>query len=79
MAAEPVDFSSVIGDPLDGAEVIPIVASTVVAFIGRTERELEDFRWLVEELRVQVFAPELKTAIPVSPPRVQEVWASLSR
>lgn len=38
MAAEPVDFSSGSGDPLDGAEVIPIVSSTIVAFIGRTER-----------------------------------------
>ncbi len=46
---------------------------------GRTERELDDFAWLVEELRVQVFAPELKTAVPVSLPRVQELWASLSR
>ncbi|MGE0402907.1 MAG: DUF3418 domain-containing protein, partial [Kofleriaceae bacterium] len=46
---------------------------------GRTERELDDFAWLVEELRVQVFAPELKTAVPVSLPRVQELWSSLSR
>jgi ATP-dependent helicase HrpA len=46
---------------------------------GRTPRELEDFRWLLEELRVQVFAPELKTAIAVSLPRVQELWASLAR
>ena len=38
MAAEPVDFSSGSGDSSDGAEVIPIVSSTVVAFIGRTER-----------------------------------------
>lgn len=46
---------------------------------GRTERELDDFAWLVEELRVQIFAPELKTAVPVSLPRVQELWTSLSR
>jgi len=38
MASEPVDFSSGAGDSEDGAEVIPIVAPTVVAFIGRTER-----------------------------------------
>ncbi len=35
MASEPIDFS---GGDHDGAEVIPIVAPTVVAFIGRTER-----------------------------------------
>jgi uncharacterized protein len=38
MASEPVDFSAESADPLAGAEVIPIVAPTVVAFIGRTER-----------------------------------------
>ncbi|MCE9576747.1 MAG: ATP-dependent RNA helicase HrpA [Deltaproteobacteria bacterium] len=46
---------------------------------GRSMTELEDFGWLVEELRVQVFAPELKTAVPISLPRLQELWASLSR
>src|SRR5688572_19758375 len=38
MASEPVDFSAGLGEPQDGAEVIPIVSPTVVAFIGRTER-----------------------------------------
>ena len=38
MASEPVDFSAGSGEPEDGAEVIPIVTPTVVAFIGRTER-----------------------------------------
>ncbi|MFO0658923.1 MAG: DUF3418 domain-containing protein [Polyangiaceae bacterium] len=38
---------------------------------------LEEFRWLIEELRVSVFAPELKTAVPVSPKRVEEVLRSL--
>ena len=46
---------------------------------GRSDRELDDFGWLVEELRVQIFAPELKTAVPVSPARVHELWAALSR
>ncbi|HEX8109402.1 MAG TPA: DUF3418 domain-containing protein, partial [Kofleriaceae bacterium] len=45
----------------------------------RSLDELDEFRWLVEELRVQIFAPELKTAVPVSPQRLQEVWARLSR
>ena len=38
MASEPIDFSSGSANPDDGADVIPIVAPTVVAFIGRTER-----------------------------------------
>ena len=46
---------------------------------GRPAAQLDDFAWLVEELRVQTFAPELKTAVPVSPQRVQEAWAKLAR
>jgi hypothetical protein len=38
MASEPIDFSSGPATDPDDAEVIPIVAPTVVAFIGRTER-----------------------------------------
>ena len=38
MASEPVDFSAGAADCQAGAEVIPIVTPTVVAFIGRTER-----------------------------------------
>jgi ATP-dependent helicase HrpA len=46
---------------------------------GRRLTELEEFGWLVEELRLQTFAPELKTAVPVSPQRLQDVWAKVSR
>jgi ATP-dependent helicase HrpA len=41
--------------------------------------ELDEFGWLIEELRVQTFAPELKTAVPISPARLQDVWASIAR
>ena len=46
---------------------------------GRSPKELDDFAWLVEEGRVQVFAPELKTAIQISLPRIKDVWESLAR
>jgi len=46
---------------------------------GRPVAELAEFGWLIEELRVQTFAPELKTAVPISPARLQDVWARLSR
>jgi ATP-dependent helicase HrpA len=46
---------------------------------GRRPEELEQFRWLIEELRVQVFAPELRTPMPVSLPRIQDLWAALVR
>ena len=39
--------------------------------------ELEDFRWWLEELRVSLFAQELKTAFPVSPKRLQKRWEEL--
>lgn len=46
---------------------------------GVSPEDLETFRWLVEELRVSLFAPELKAAVPVSPQKVAEMWKSLTR
>ena len=39
--------------------------------------QLEQFRWLLEELRVQLFAQELKTPAPVSTKRLQKMWEGL--
>ena len=41
---------------------------------GRRDPKLEDFRWLVEELRVSLFAQELRTPLPVSAKRLQRFW-----
>ena len=41
--------------------------------------QLEEFGWMVEEFRVQTFAPELKTAVPVSPQRLADLWARVAR
>ncbi|MDR2208313.1 MAG: ATP-dependent RNA helicase HrpA, partial [Azoarcus sp.] len=38
--------------------------------------ELEAFRWLLEELRVSLFAQTLKTPMPVSVKRLQKIWES---
>jgi len=38
---------------------------------------LEQFRWLLEELRVQLFAQELRTPTPVSIKRLQKMWENL--
>ncbi|MFZ6772959.1 ATP-dependent RNA helicase HrpA [Undibacterium sp. SXout7W] len=38
-----------------------------------------EFRWLLEELRVSLFAQELKTPMPVSVKRLQKVWESMQR
>jgi len=40
---------------------------------------LEEFRWLLEELRVALFAQELRTPAPVSVKRLQKVWESRQR
>ena len=39
-----------------------------------SDARLEEFRWLLEELRVSLFAQELKTPIPVSIKRLQKAW-----
>jgi ATP-dependent helicase HrpA len=41
--------------------------------------ELETFRWLLEELRVSLFAQTLKTPMPVSVKRLQKIWESRQR
>jgi ATP-dependent helicase HrpA len=38
-----------------------------------------DFRWMLEELRVSMFAQELRTPMPVSAKRLQKVWESMLR
>ena len=45
---------------------------------GREEPALEVFRWLIEELRVSLFAQELRTPFPVSYKRLEKAWKELS-
>ena len=40
---------------------------------------LMEFRWLLEELRVGLFAQELRTPMPVSVKRLHKVWDSMVR
>ncbi len=44
---------------------------------GRQDPALDEFRWLLEELRVSLFAQELKTPAPVSLKRVEKAWEAL--
>ncbi|MDR2450875.1 MAG: ATP-dependent RNA helicase HrpA [Candidatus Accumulibacter sp.] len=44
---------------------------------GVADPQLEQFRWLLEELRVQLFAQELRTPAPVSVKRLKRMWESL--
>ena len=46
---------------------------------GTVEPALEDFRWQIEELRVSLFAQELRTPFPVSIKRLKKIWESVVR
>ena len=41
---------------------------------GENDPELETYRWMLEELRVSLFAQELKTSIPISIKRLEAQW-----
>jgi ATP-dependent helicase HrpA len=45
-----------------------------VARTGASDPKLEEFRWLLEELRVSLYAQELRTPMPVSVKRLMKVW-----
>ncbi|MDB6000947.1 MAG: ATP-dependent helicase, partial [Rhizobacter sp.] len=45
---------------------------------GVLDERLDAFRWMLEELRVSLFAQELRTPQPVSVKRAEKVWQQLS-
>ncbi len=45
---------------------------------GQADSRLDDFRWQLEELRISLFAQELRTPQPVSVKRLEKTWAQLS-
>ena len=47
--------------------------------IGTASAALDDFRWQLEELRISLFAQELKTPYPVSVKRLDKLWNELAR
>jgi ATP-dependent helicase HrpA len=44
---------------------------------GTSDPALEEFRWMLEEQRVSLFAQELKTPYPVSYKRLDKAWGAL--
>ncbi|MDP3126383.1 MAG: DUF3418 domain-containing protein, partial [Thiobacillus sp.] len=46
---------------------------------GELPAALDDFRWQLEELRISLFAQELKTPYPVSAKRLDKLWDELAR
>ena len=47
--------------------------------LGLDPAKVAEYRWLCEEFRVSLFAQELRTAVPVSVKRLQELWMSIVR
>jgi ATP-dependent helicase HrpA len=74
------------GDPARDAQRMAEIATLATPFLrelsarkGQADPRLEEFRWLLEELRVSLFAQELRTPMPVSVKRLQKVWDTLRR
>jgi ATP-dependent helicase HrpA len=64
------------------AELRPLWAACLQRAAEHRDRwifdpELEQYRWMLEELRVSLFAQELKTSIPVSFQRLERQWAKV--
>jgi ATP-dependent helicase HrpA len=60
------------------AEIAPLEAryrERVKAERGLKPPGEDEFRWLLEEFRVSLFAQQLKTRVPVSARRLTDVWA----
>ena len=45
---------------------------------GVRDSRLDEFRWLLEELRISLFAQELRTPQPVSVKRLEKVWEQMT-
>jgi ATP-dependent helicase HrpA len=65
------------------ARIFPSVRAFTQLHAGRDQTiphpELDRLQWMIEELRVSLFAQDLKTAIPVSEKRVAEQVAKVQR
>jgi ATP-dependent helicase HrpA len=62
--------------PLQSAWLREVAAR---ARYGALSAELEQFGWLLEELRVSLFAQELKTPVPVSAKRLVRLWQTMRK
>lgn len=45
---------------------------------GRHDDELEQYRWMIEEYRISLFAQEIGTAYPISRQRLDRQWARVT-
>lgn len=68
------------GDRAKESRVAPYWEQYREAILGKGPKianrdALAEYRWMVEEFRVSVFAPEVRAAIPVSEKRLDAKWA----
>ena len=49
------------------------------AMRGLHDPALTEYRWMLEELRISLFAQELKTPLQVSPKRLEQAWQRVRR
>jgi ATP-dependent helicase HrpA len=73
-------------DPRRDAQLTAEVAPLETRYRERVKAERglrppgeDSFRWLLEELRVSLFAQQLKTRVPVSARRLADAWAERER
>lgn len=73
-------------DPARDARMMAEMAPLLVnyqrmrsALKGAPDERLDDFQWLLQELRVALFAQELRTPMPVSVKRLQKAWETIIR
>ncbi len=64
------------------AEFAPLHSAWLREFAARAKQgavtsEIGQFRWLLEELRVSLFAQELRTPVPVSVKRLAKLWQGI--
>lgn len=71
-------------DPARDARSMSELSPLVLAFRravsqrkGMGDPRLEEFRWMLEELRVSLFAQTLRTPMPVSVKRLQKAWEAI--
>jgi ATP-dependent helicase HrpA len=65
--------------PLEQSYRRELAARAKMGGAASAAAELEQFGWLLEELRVSLFAQELKTPVPVSPKRMAKLWHSMRK
>jgi ATP-dependent helicase HrpA len=73
-------------DPARDAKLMAEMAAMLTQYTrarsalkGAEDQGMDEFYWMLEELRVALFAQELRTPMPVSVKRLQKAWEAMQR